>query len=226
MDFDDLKQRWEDQDRKLDASLRLNASLVRTSALSKAKTAMRRLSLFLGIEVLLDFGLVLLLGSFLGDHWMEARFLLPAALLDLGLILLLIAGAHQWIALRNLDYSAPVLRIQKRMESLRMQRLRATKWTLLAAPLLWVPMLIVGLKGLLGVDAYLILPGGWLIANLLFGLAVIPLAVWISRRYADRMDRSPLVQRLLRDLAGYNLNAAADFLSSLAQFEEEQGAAL
>jgi hypothetical protein len=223
MDLDDLKQRWEDQDRKLDAILRLNTRLLQAPALSKAETAMRRLSRLLQVELLLNFGMTLVLGSFLGDHGTEARFLIPAVVLDLCVILHVVAGIHQLIALGKIDYSAPVLMIQKRMESLRAQRLRATMLTLLVAPLLWTPLLIVALKGLLGIDAYATLPGDWLAANLLFGLAVIPLAIWMSRRYADRMAGSPLVQRLMRDLAGYNLSAAAGFLSSLERFEEEGG---
>jgi hypothetical protein len=110
------------------------------------------------------------------------------------------------------------------MESLRIERLRAVKITLLASPLIWIPMLIVGLKGFLGADAYALFDHAWLAANLAFGLAVIPLAVWISRRYADRMERSPLVQRVMRDLAGTNLNAAQDYLGRLARFEEEAAA--
>jgi hypothetical protein len=108
------------------------------------------------------------------------------------------------------------------MEALRAQRIRATMLTLLAAPLLWTPLLIVGLKGLLGLDVYAIFSARYLLANALFGLAVIPLAVWIARRSADRMGRSPLAQRLLRDIAGYNLKAAAGFLSRLARFEAEE----
>jgi hypothetical protein len=38
------------------------------------------------------------------------------------------------------------------------------------------------------------------------------------------MGRSPFVQRLMKDLAGYNLNAAAGFLAKLSQFEEEHPA--
>jgi hypothetical protein len=71
------------------------------------------------------------------------------------------------------------------------------------------------------VDAYAIFNSAWLAANVALGVAVIPLAVWISKRYADRMERSPLLQFLMRDLAGYNLNAATGFLDSLARFEEE-----
>jgi flagellar biogenesis protein FliO len=60
-----------------------------------------------------------------------------------------------------------------------------------------------------------------MVSNLLVGLAIIPLALWLSRRFSDRMGRSPFIQRLMQDLAGYNLNAATRFLTTLSQFEDE-----
>lgn len=226
MDIEDLKRTWEEQSRKLDASLRLNTSLLRASVLSKAATALTRLSWQLLPELLLNLCLAVWLGWFIGEHAEEARFLLPAVVLQLGVIALIIGSIHQLVAIRSIDYSAPILAIQKRLGSLKVQRVRATMWTLLAAPLLWILVLIVALKGLIGLDAYAVFDGAWLAANVLFGVAVIPLAVWISRRQADRMDRSPFVQSLLRDIAGYNLNAAMGFLGSLEQFEEEERPAI
>jgi hypothetical protein len=220
MDLDDLKQSWQEADRKLDAGLRLNTVRLYMTTLNKAETALRRLSWFLWLELLIDIPLVVWLGSFIADHITEPRFVVPAATLDIFVIVLMGMGIRQLVALGETDPGAPVVALQKRTESLRIQRLRATKLTLLVAPLLWIPMLIVGLKGFLGVDAYAIFDHAWLAANLLFGLAVIPLAVWISRRYADRMERSPLVRRVMRDLAGYNLNAAQEYLGKLARFEE------
>ena len=76
------------------------------------------------------------------------------------------------------------------------------------------------LKGLFGVDAYATFGARWLTADLIFGLVVIAFALWISRRYAGRMEGAPLVQRLMRDIAGHNLTAAATFLGSLAEFEQ------
>lgn len=222
MDLDDLKQRWEDHDRKLDASLRLNARLLRASTLGKAETALRRLSWLLGCGLFLDFLIALWLGSFAADHAAEPRFLIPAAVLGAGVIALAIAAVRQLAAIGQLDYGEPIVALQRRLESLRLQRTRETQITLLLAPLVWTPLLIVVLKGLLGVDAYALLDGRWLAANVLFGLAVIPLALWAARRYADRCQGSPLAQRLLRDLAGYNVNAAAGFLSALARFEQEE----
>jgi flagellar biogenesis protein FliO len=57
--------------------------------------------------------------------------------------------------------------------------------------------------------------------NVLFGLAIIPMAIWVSRKFGDRMGRSPIIQRLMRELAGYNLNAATCFLATLSEFEDE-----
>lgn len=222
MELDDLKGRWEDQDRKLDANLRLNTRLLHESVLNRAETALRPLSRLLWFELLMNVGVAFCTGSFLAQHLSEARFLIPAAGLHLCVIALIIAGVRQLVAIKMLDYGAPVVVIQKRLESLRVERIRATKLTLLGSPLLWTPLLIVALKGLLGVDAYETFGAAFLIANLLFGFLVILLAVWISRRYAARMDRSPIVQRLMRDLAGHSLNTAASFLSSISRFEEDE----
>jgi len=225
MDIDDLKQRWDDQDRKLDIIIRLNTRLLQEPVLNKAATAMTRLSWLVLPEMLLNLIACGWLGSFIAEHLHAARFLVPAVALDLGALALLIAGIHQWIAIRSVDYSAPIVEIQKRLGGLKVQSVRTTKLVLLTAPLVWTPLLIVALKGLLNLDAYRMFSHAWLAANLAVGLAVIPLAVWIARRTAGRMERSPFVQGLLRnilrDIAGYNLTAALGFVSSLARFEQE-----
>jgi hypothetical protein len=41
------------------------------------------------------------------------------------------------------------------------------------------------------------------------------------KRYSNGMGRSPIIQRLMRELAGHNLTAAAGFLAVLAEFENE-----
>jgi len=222
MELDDLKQSWQEADRKLDAGLRLNTVRFYVTTLRKAETALRRLSWFLWLDLLVDIPIVVWLGSFIADHIAEPRFVIPAAILDLFVIALLGLGIRQLVALGKADPGAPVVALQKQTERLRIERLRATKLTLLLAPLLWIPMLIVGLKGFLGVDAWAVFDRAWLAGNLVFGVAFVLLALWISRRYADRMERSPFVQRVMRDLAGYNLNAALGYLGALERFEAEE----
>jgi hypothetical protein len=221
MELEDLKRRWEEHDAKLDRSIRLNTRLVQSALLGKADTSIRWLSRGLTFELLLNLVAPVCLGIFIANHVGEARFLLPAVVLHLCAIAVVITLVHQLVAIQRIDYSAPIVEIQKRLESLRVERIRTTIWTLLAAPLLWTPLLIVGLKVLFGVDVYASLGAGFLGANVLFGLLILALALWVSQRYADRMDRSPLMQRLMRTLSGQSLAKATGFLKALARFEEE-----
>jgi hypothetical protein len=224
MELEDLKRRWQDQDRKLDDGIRLNTRLLQASVLGKAETSLRGLSRHLWFELLTSLLAALWFGSFLANHVAEPRFLVPAAVLHLSVIVLIVASVRQLVALKALDYNGPIVAIQKRLESLRVERIRAVMATLLFAPVLWTPLLIVALKGLIGVDAYAAFGAAFLIANLLFGLLLIPLAVWISKRYETRRKASPLVRGLMRTLAGRSLDSAATFLGSISDFEKGEGA--
>jgi hypothetical protein len=220
MELEDLRHAWEAHGRMVDDTSRLNRQVLRWVVTSKAETAMRRLSRLLWIELVVNAGAAVWLGSFLADNVTVARYALPAAALDILVIALLAAGIRQLVAIGRVDYGRPVLIIQRRMESLRAERIRATMATLAVAPLAWVPLLIVMLKGLLGVDAYAILSSAWLIANVVFGLLVAAVAIWASRQYAGRVTSSWSLRWLMDNLAGRNLRTASDFLRSLAQFEE------
>lgn len=221
MALQELKDGWADYDRKLGASLRLNASLLRESGLSRTRSVLARLLYRVAAGLLLDLALVAVLGLFAAEHVDQLRFLIPALVLDLGAIVLVSRGAREALALKSLDYGAPVIAIQSQLEQIRIHRIRTTKWILLCVPLAWTPLLIVAMKGILGLDAYAILPGNWLAANLALGVAAVPLLLWISRRFTTRFAGSALLQRWLDDIAGRNLAAATGYLDQLARFERE-----
>ena len=48
-----------------------------------------------------------------------------------------------------------------------------------------------------------------------FGFAVIPLAVWVARRYGGEMGGWPVMQGLARDLAGREVMEAREFLATI-----------
>jgi hypothetical protein len=101
-----------------------------------------------------------------------------------------------------------------------MLRIRYIQVSVLAGMLVWTPFVIVALKALLDVDAYSSPGVPWLAANLVFTAAVIALTLFLAKKFGHRMTGSPTVRRLVKDLAGYNLNEAAGFLASLAEFDE------
>ncbi len=221
MELDDLKQKWAEQDAKLEKSIRLNTRLLRESGMTRVGAALAPLSWGIAVEGILNLAVVLLLGSYLGDHIGQPRLAAPAALLLVCAIAILAAGIRQWVALRTIDYGAPVVAIQKRLAALRVSRLRTTKWIFLASPLLWAPMLVVGFHALTGMDPYAFLFGWWLAGNLLFGLVFLLGMLWLSRRFGGRWERFPVVQRLMDAIAGRSLLAAHGALEEIERFERE-----
>src|SRR6185295_11470783 len=120
----------------------------------------------------------------------------------------IVSVVRQIVTTRRIDYAAPLVEIQRRIETIRVSMIRATMWTFLLAPLVWTPLLIVALRGLLDVDAYQAFGASYLVANVAFGLVVIVCGLLAARRYAHQPLASPLATRLVRDLAGVNLAEA------------------
>jgi hypothetical protein len=123
------------------------------------------------------------------------------------------------VEINAVDYDEPVVAIQRKLEQLRLSRIRTTLATLLFAPLMWVPLLIVGLRAF-GVDLLAVTSASWLAANVLFGFAVIPLAVFVARRYGQRLGQSTLMRSLADEVAGRSLIAALNSLDTIRRFEE------
>ncbi|HMQ35711.1 MAG TPA: hypothetical protein PKD53_33710 [Chloroflexaceae bacterium] len=221
MDFDTLQRRWDRLNETLGTRLEQQSQALRALSLQTVERAVRRRSWGLTAELIITIPVLLLLGSFLVATLDEPRFFVPALLLQLFAIVQLALHIHTLVILRSLDYSEPVVHIQKQLAALRVRWLRQLVWLYACLPLLWPPLLIVGMRGLLGLDAYALLGLTYLGANLLFGLACVPLVLWLARILAPRVAHVPLLQRLVDDLTGRSLREALDALDAAAAFERE-----
>jgi hypothetical protein len=221
MELDELKKKWAEYDRQLDESLRLNRRLMRESYTARARWALRRLAAMLALGSILMLAVIVWLGRFIAVNWPAARFTVPAILLDAAAIATLAALNAQIGLALNIDYNQPVTAIQKRLELLRRFRVRYVQAICLLMTLTWTPIFIVAMKAVLDVDVYRTFDTGWLIANAAFGVAVLVVALWLAKRYGARFSNTAFGERLVRDLGGYNLNAASAFLATLAEFEKE-----
>jgi hypothetical protein len=224
MDLDELKAKWTEHDRKLEEGIRLNRRILGAVQLGRTRSALNRLTVFTILHAALWVVCIGSLGDFVYEHASKSWLAVPAVALDLYAIGFLIALIRQIAAVRQIDYGQPVASIQKRLEGLRVMRIRTVQWGVLAGLVAWTPFAIVAMRAFFGVDLYRLFGPTWVWANLLFGLAAIPLAVWLSKKFAGRAGRSPFMQRLMADLAGNSLNAAARFLAELAEFERERAA--
>lgn len=221
MELDELRQKWAEHDRKLDESVRLNRQLIRETYTTRARFALWRLAGMLALGSIMMLAIIVTLGRFIAINWSTPRFAVPAIILDILAIATLAALNAQIGLALNIDYSQPVAVIQKRLEVLRKFRIRYVQAICLLATLTWAPIFIVVMKAFLGWDVYRLFGATWILVNVAIGLAVLVIAFGLARRFGSRLTRTAIGRQLVRDLAGYNLNAASGFLATLAEFEQD-----
>src|SRR4051812_46878825 len=114
MDLDQLKTEWRALDGKVQAALRLNAAMTRDAQVTRMGRYRARETGRMVTYLLLDIIAMALLGSFIGDHWREPRFLVPALALHLFVLFFTIASARQWALVRAMDHAAPIVAAQRK----------------------------------------------------------------------------------------------------------------
>ncbi len=119
-------------------------------------------------------------------------------------------------AAQQVDYEGPVAAIQSEIEKLRVLRIRLTQWGVLAGVVMWAPFAVVAVNAVIGVEVD---STAWLVANVLFGIALALLVYWLSKRFSDRLERSPFIKRMMREIGGRSLIAAEGYLGELARWQ-------
>ena len=209
MELQHLQEKWLEQDARL---VRLNLRVV---LLADVKPAVQRMSWLQDANALATIAAIIFLGNFAFENWQSPRFLVAALVLDTLAIILLSAQVRLIVAASEINYSDSVTVLRRKIEEMRVLRIRTIRWILTLSMLAFPPLLVVAMKVLLNKDAWQVFDRGWFILHAVLGVAMIPLSSWITRRFEHRLPG------FMRELAGTNLNAAIDSLVSLAEFETE-----
>lgn len=221
MELDDLKAAWHDLDRKLTATQAALSRLQTERTTDRTRTALRPLAWKLGWELLEGVAAAVLMGIYLGHNIDETRFAVPGLILHALAILSIISTVWQMVLLGRIDYSAPVVDIQKRLAELRAVRCRAWFWVLVLSPLLWVLLLVVAVRGVFGGDVYAACGVPFVLWNVVFGL-VFSVAVWVvAMVWAAKMPVSAWREWLRDGLGGTSLTRAKTHLREAAAFVGE-----
>jgi hypothetical protein len=217
--LEELRNDWSDRSRRLDERLRLSAHLLRDDWIERQRKRVRRADPFGKFNMAVYIATLVLLGHFLGTHANRPALFFTALIIDIWVIATGIAQVRQKLALRNLDFGLPILELQARVESLRIARIRSFNLAFLTGQIVWWIPLVVVVAGAYGVNLYLSPQfrnyAAW---NIAFGIAVIPLAIWLSRRYGERLSRSSIGRRIADSIAGRDIAVAREVLEKLRRF--------
>lgn len=212
---DELKHAWQALDRRLQRHDRLHVQLLLQHTLQRVRSGLR--PLLWGQFLQLPFGLACI--ALAGLLW--SRGTLPAHVIAAGVAVHAYGVATVAMAgivlgrLLRMDYSAPVLELQRQIARTRRWYVASGVICGLSWWLLWVPVLMV-LGALAGIDL-LARAAAVVWIGLGVGVAGLALSVWLYRW--SRHPGRPRLRRIVDDgLGGASLRKASRLLDEVERF--------
>lgn len=185
MELDDLKSAWQTLDRHMQQQSTLNWHLFLERKLDKARSGLRRL--YWGKIVQILFGDALIyFGIMAAIRHRDVPHLLACSLFMLVYgALTVIFGGISLGRISSIDYTAPVVEIQKRVDTLHRTHVLAN-WCLgLPWWFLWIAIFALEMKANVGVDLFVTLPAFIWISGAIGAVGFIA-TVWYFRRRKAR----------------------------------------
>lgn len=214
MELDEMKLAWQFLGARLEQQHALNLQLFRESRLDKLRRGLRPLLWGQSLQLVIGVALAICGGVLWTTHLQRIEVLACGLVAHAYGMLLIIFSARNLYLLDRVDYSAPVLDIQRRIAGLRAFRVRVeAPVNAVLGCFIWIPVLWASLA-VYGIDLWS--PGfiRWGVATGLVGLASIVVVVWAMRRMGHG-------GKIEDHSAGRSVLKAQAALDEIARFERE-----
>jgi len=221
METKELKDLWNKYDAKLSRSWSLNLKIIKNMNLQKTKSSMNTFTFLKSLSILLLFVIAHFLINFIIDNFQNVTLTFPAYLLSIATYIALIWSFYHLGLTIMINYSEPIVEIQKKIEKLKIQKLRYNKFVFyISYPFVYLTGFIV-----LHLDITLF-PLKWMIPNIILAILWMPFCNWLIRKYNSDNLNSNFWKSLSRDSTitpqsvSKSINHSLDFLAEIIKFEQ------
>jgi len=215
-DLDDLKIAWKELNRQVERQNALTLRQIKENKLGRFRSGLRPLVLGQTLQLILGAVITVVSADFWVSHLNQVHLLIAGLFLQAYAILFIAFAVRDLMLIRRIDYSAPIVAIQKQLAELRAWHIRAAIWYGMAGSVVWLPVLIIILH-LLGADMWMPEPRAvwWLLASAFVCLAFNYGLVLLARS-PGRCGRA-----LAGSWIGRSVNRAQAALNEIEDFERE-----
>ncbi|WP_157489192.1 hypothetical protein [Lysobacter sp. Root916] len=219
MELDDLKQAWQDLDRKLERQHAMDLLRFREERGKRLKSGLWPLVVGQGLQMLMGLAVLLLGVDFWTSHREVPHLFVCGLILHVYGVALIACGGMVQAMIAAVDYSAPVLDIQKRLARLRKFYVRTGMVVGLAWWLIWMPFMTVVFMVLFGADMYVNAPSVFAIGGAIGVVGL--LATWWLHRWSRHPSRPRLAKAMEDSITGRSLRRAQAIADEIARFERD-----
>ena len=200
MELEQFKNIWENQDKKLDANLKVNTALLRRLNFDKAQRELRKPKIGELIQIIATFILSVYLVWISVLIWDKYEFAIPsslAAMASMGIMVIAIIRYRQLLAINFYDDS--IIGLQKRLYELQNFLLKIGKLELglniIALIMMWPIILVTGFD----IDIYLNLSYMILVLAIV-GIIALPLGLSYWKGYQQKLTNAANLLKEIEEL--------------------------
>lgn len=219
MELNELKQAWQSMEQELQAQKRISAKLLAERTSSGLEASLRPLFRWQVVQIVIGVCLSALAGQFWVARADQTSLLVAGIIVHIYAIALIINGARVLMRFKEIDFSAPVTTLQRRVA--RLERTYVRSGWILGLPwwVLWIPVSLMLLE-LIGIDISRAPASSWMPGSIAFGVLGMLLTV-IGFQWARRSTRPGVRERVERMASGVNIDKAKRLLADVERLEQE-----
>jgi hypothetical protein len=216
-ELDDLKATWQTLNQNLERQNVLAFHEFKERKLTRFRSAFRPLVTGQVIQIIAGALLALIGGSFWADHIGVPHLMIYGIALHLYGLMFIVFAARDLYLIKQTDYAAPVVDLQRRIAALRRWHLRAGVWFAVVGCFIWIPAMLMIFYGL-GADVWVHNPDvvGWLLLSGLVCLGVMVGILFFSRH----PGQEKFAKSLAASSVGGSVRRAQAELDEIKDFEE------
>lgn len=215
MQLNELEQRWQQLDQKLDRTLALGSEFMKQLMVKPAQRRINWHAFWPALDIAFCCMVLWPTGSILYQHGHQASVLFPTLITMASTLALLISCIYQLQLTADIIWDGPVVAIQTKLEILRVAKITQFKWIILLSPLAGFCGIVTLLHGLFAwqsdnrfnfIDR---IHQPWLMVNYIFGVLFLLFGHLLAGYLARKFQHHRWWQALLDDISGKSLNTAA-----------------
>ncbi len=217
-ELDDLKSAWQTLNRNPELQHALARRLFNENTMTRFRAGLRPLASGQIIQLVCGAILAGWSANFWTKHFGQPHLLIYGISLHAYGLMLLAFAVRDLVLIGRIDYSAPVIALQKQVAALRAWHIRAGLWFAAVGCFIWMPLILVILY-LLGADVWDNKPQViiWFLSNSVVCFGLVCAVV----RWARQPGQSKFARYLHDSWIGRAVNRAQRVLDEIERFERE-----
>lgn len=214
MKDDEIADLYRSFDDKLAQANSLNLKLPGEINVQRSASVLKDLNSNLVVELVIGFVVGVLLVSFMVDNRNSRSLAISAAVLLFFTIGSIFGCIRQLILISSFDCSQSVAENQATLIAMRTYQIQFLRLAILQFPF-YLAYILIGFKLFLGVDIWETGDRNWIISNLVVGILLAPISIWLYRSIRVKNLHIRWVRRLFEISGGDQITRAIEFLDGM-----------